>query len=103
MTELFAFMALIATVATLVLYLVAALTDLTLMRKSRQGGVMIAVAAVLGIGYSLWAFYGAGAEATGWGAVLLAFGLPVYLFMRWANRSSPAAAAGRAAPPGSAA
>jgi APA family basic amino acid/polyamine antiporter len=103
MTELFAFMALVATVATLVLYLVAALAALWLMRRIRLGGAGVAAAAILGAIYSLWAFYGAGGEATGWGAVLLATGVPVYLLMRLAARSSRAGAASPAASPGSAA
>jgi APA family basic amino acid/polyamine antiporter len=37
--------------------------------------------ALLGALYSLWAIWGAGAEAFGWGVALLAFGVPVYLLM----------------------
>jgi APA family basic amino acid/polyamine antiporter len=99
LTELFAFMALLATVATLVLYLVGALAALWLMRRHRLGGAGIALLAILGVIYSLWAFYGAGKEATGWGAALLASGIPVYLIMRAAGRSSRVPEAGRGAIP----
>jgi basic amino acid/polyamine antiporter, APA family len=100
MTELFAFMALLATVATLVLYLVGALAALWLMRRRALGGAGIAVLAILGVIYSLWAFYGAGREAAGWGGALLVSGIPVYLLMRAASRSSRAGAADRGAIPG---
>ena len=61
----------------------------------------LALAAGLGTLYSLWTIYGAGVEATGWGAVLLASGIPVYLAMRLSRRgSSPAPGAAPAAPPG---
>ena len=103
MTELFAFMALLATISALVLYLVAALAVLRMMRSHRLGGAGLAIVAGLGILYAFWAFYGAGREAVIWGAVLLATGLPVYGLMRLAARSSPAAAASPDAPRGSAA
>ena len=99
LTELFAFMALLATVATLVLYLVSALAALRLRRSHPVGGAGIATLAVLGAIYSLWAFYGAGREATLWGAALLASGIPVYFLMRVGARSSRGPAAGRAALP----
>ena len=93
--QLFTFMALLATVATLVMYLICALAALRLMRDGRmkRSGALVATS-VLGTLYGLWTFYGAGAEATGWGAVLLASGLPVYLLMRRAGSSrAPAVAA----------
>ena len=104
LTELFAFMALLATVATLVLYLFAALSALRLMADGRlqRGGLQaITVAGTL---YALWTFYGAGAEATMWGMALLATGIPVYLAMRASSRaSSQAPEAAPTAPPGSSA
>jgi APA family basic amino acid/polyamine antiporter len=103
LTELFAFMALLATAATLVLYLMASLVALRLIARGLLRGVLLAALASVGAVYSLWTLYGAGKEAVGWGAVLLATGVPVYLLMRRANRSSPAAAAHRATSPESAA
>ena len=58
---------------------------------------------VVGTIYALWTLYGAGLEATAWGLVLLATGIPVYLVMRSRGGSSHPAAASRAAPPGSSA
>lgn len=101
LTELFGFVILLATAATLVLYLFGALSALQLMREGRlQRGLLLGVT-VVGTIYALWTFYGAGAEATGWGAVLLATGIPVYLVMRSRAGSSQAAGATPAAPPGS--
>ena len=103
LTELYGFMALLATVATLVLYLVAAvaalrLTQLGTIRRGLMTGVTI-----LGVIYGLWTLYGAGLEATVWGAVLLATGIPVYLLMRLRGDSSQTAAVNPTAPPGSSA
>jgi APA family basic amino acid/polyamine antiporter len=97
LSELFLFMALLATVATLVAYLFSALAALRLLGQKRMPpSRLLMIVALLGAIYSLWTFYGAGVEATGWGAALLASGIPVYWLMR---RSSREAAAGPAALP----
>jgi APA family basic amino acid/polyamine antiporter len=92
LTELYGFMALLATVATLVLYLVAAIAALRLTQLGMlKRGVMTGVT-MLGLIYGVWTLYGSGFEATAWGAVLLATGVPVYLFMRSrAGSSQPVA------------
>ncbi|MDQ3139235.1 MAG: amino acid permease, partial [Pseudomonadota bacterium] len=88
LSELFLFMALLATVATLVAYLASALSALRLLGNGRvERSALLAILAILGLLYSVWTLYGAGAEATGWGAVLLASGVPVYLLMRRAARA----------------
>lgn len=98
MIRIYSFMILLATVATLVLYLAAALAVLALLKRREAGGApLVRAAAVLGASYALWTFYGAGGEATGWGAVLLATGIPVYFLMRRASTSRPGAA-NRASP-----
>lgn len=97
---LFVFMALLATAATLVLYLACALAALRLQgRGPLQRSTALTLVASLAALYAVWTLYGAGYEATGWGAVLLATGIPVYLIMRRA-RSTPAEAAIPAAPAG---
>jgi len=99
LTELFEFMALLATVATLVLYFLAGIAALRLMAlgQLRRGGLLLIT--LVGTAYALWTFYGAGLEATKWGMALLATGIPVYLLMRSSSRaSSPAQAAAPAAP-----
>ena len=99
---LFAFMALLSTAAALVLYLACAASALRLQTTAILArSASLTAVAVVGILYSIWTLFGAGAEATGWGAVLLAVGLTIYLIMRRVNGSSPAPATAPAAPPGS--
>jgi APA family basic amino acid/polyamine antiporter len=82
MAGLFEFMILLATAATLVLYLLAALSVLVLRRRGALGGTLVVATASGGTLFALWTFYGAGLEATGWGLALLLSGVPVYLLMR---------------------
>lgn len=82
MAGLFEFMILLATAATLVLYLLAALSALRLRARGTLGGGLVVATAAGGGLFALWTFYGAGLEATAWGAALLASGLPVYLVTR---------------------
>ncbi len=98
---IYAFMILLATAATLVLYFAAALSGLALLRRRAITGTLLAAASAIGLLYSAWTLWGAGGEATGWGAALLLSGVPVVLLMRRAARSSPAPAAAAAGPPGS--
>lgn len=90
--DLFAFLLLISTSSSLVMYLVAALAALRLRQTGRlaMGPGMIAVAAIATL-YALWALTGAGVEASLWCAALLVSGIPVYLAGR--RRSAPAAEA----------
>jgi len=90
MVQIYSFIILLATVATLVLYLAGALTMLVLLKRGRAKGAAVTAAALAGATYALWTFYGAGGEATAWGAALLATGIPVYFLMR---RSRPSASA----------
>ena len=100
LTELFAFMALLATVATLVLYLIAAISALRLMWTGQmQRGVMVLITLV-GVVYSVWTFYGAGRDANLWGLLLLMTAIPVWFGMRLSSLwSTPAPAAAPTAPP----
>ncbi len=79
MQGLFEFLLLLATSATLWLYLAFALAALKL-------GVA-RVFAVLGAAYSLWTLWGAGLDASALSLVLMAAGLPVWW---WVRRASPA-------------
>jgi APA family basic amino acid/polyamine antiporter len=99
LTELYGFMALVATVATLVLYLVTAVAALRLTALGRLPRGPLTIVTIVGAVYALWTLYGAGFEATAWGAVLVATGIPVYLVMRWKAGSSRQAAAIPGAPP----
>jgi APA family basic amino acid/polyamine antiporter len=90
--QVFTFMVLLATSATLVAYLVCSLALLTLLWRgrlagSRRGTPWLAVAGAVGAAYSLWAIAGAGREAMLWGAALLLAGLPVYAGMKRTPRA----------------
>lgn len=113
MVEIFNFVVLISSFASLVLYLVCALAMLKLLRTgelkvSSTRTAVLAVCAVLGAGYALWTIAGAGISVDAqvcdsallcwapWsknpvylGSVLILLGLPVYYVMR---RRDPAAA-----------
>lgn len=96
--DLFTFMALLTACATLWLYLASALGAL----KQRPGGFALA-AVVVGLAFTLFAFYGSGWEANLWSLALLGAGAALYLLMRWKGGSSPAEAVSPAEPPGSSA
>jgi APA family basic amino acid/polyamine antiporter len=89
MAGLFVFMALISTVAILILYLVVALSALELQRRNLvETRPALILAALFGTVYSAWTFYGAGFEATAWSLVLIAMGIPVYLITRRRGRDA---------------
>jgi APA family basic amino acid/polyamine antiporter len=85
--DLFTFMALLTTSATLWLYLAAALAAW----KQRPHPIAAAVI-VAALAFTAFAFYGSGLEANAWSLVLLAAGVAVYWIMRWRRGSSPAEA-----------
>lgn len=98
MADLFAFMLLVTTTVTLVLYIACSASALALMARGRVRAPLLGVAAVLGLGFAIWAVWGAGADAAGWGLALVATGIPVYFVTRSRRGSIPVAAAQRAAP-----
>ncbi len=93
--QVYVFIALVSTVASLVLYAVCAAAALKL--KAMGGATIIAVLAFI---YAIAMFVGAGWEATKWGLALAIAGLPIrYLSRRFSSAAtSPAAADDRAAP-----
>lgn len=95
MAALFTFMALLATVATLILYLACSVAALVMLRRGLLRGAHLGALAAIGTLYSLWTLYGAGLESTAWGGALLLTGVPVY----WLMRTSRRAAGDRAALP----
>ena len=87
MVGVFTFMILLSTTACLVLYALCSLALLRLqwtgqLAGAAKGTVPLAIVGAVATAYSLWAIAGAGAEAVKWGAVLLALGAPLYLFVR---------------------
>src|SRR5450631_2125669 len=90
MVSIFTFMILLSTTACLVMYALCSLALLRLqwigqLGAARKGSVALAIVGIMATAYSLWAIIGAGAEAVGWGAVLLCLGVPLYF---WFTRSS---------------
>jgi APA family basic amino acid/polyamine antiporter len=88
-SQLFIFMILLSTAAALILYLACALAALRLQQKGvmARSATMSLVAGLAAL-YSVWTLYGAGYEATAWGAALMAAGIPVYFLMRRATRAA---------------
>ncbi|WP_454717705.1 amino acid permease [Caulobacter segnis] len=90
MADLFTFIALLATSASLFTYLFSALAALRLQQQKRMTATMpLSVLAILAALYSIWTLYGAGAQATLWGLVLLIAGLPVRFLTARAARPAP--------------
>ena len=103
MSGLFAFTALVTTVSSLFIYGAVAGAALLFFVQKRLDSPILPLVALPGLIFSLWAFWGAGAEPSLWGVGLLATGLPIYWLMQRTRRSSLDAALAPAAPPGSAA
>ncbi|MDQ4087658.1 MAG: amino acid permease [Pseudomonadota bacterium] len=96
---LFQFMVLVTTSTTIIFYIAGTLAAMKLERRQRIGTSTGFIAiAMAGLVYGFWAFYGAGLEASLWSLAMTAVGIPIYFIMRRIARSSPAAAAGPAAP-----
>ena len=98
MASLFSFVILVTTVVSLVLYFACAASALSMIARGRVRAPLLATTAVLGLIFSVWAMWGAGAEATLWGLSLLATGLPIWALMRFSrgretNRTAGAAPA----------
>ncbi len=94
--EVYKFIALVSTVAALVLYAMCAAAALKL--KAMGGWAIVALIALL---YAIAMFFGAGLEATLWGLGLALVGLPVRFLSRRFNSTATnlQAAPDRAAPP----
>jgi basic amino acid/polyamine antiporter, APA family len=80
--SLFTFVILLSTAAILVLYLVGCLAAWRHSRPVERPIIVVAIA------FSLFALWGAGAEADGWGVVLLAVGYLLRIGMRRINSSA---------------
>lgn len=81
--ELFTFLVLLATSASLILYLATALAAIRLGADGRvRTSTKFTTVAVVASAYAVWTLTGAGAEAMMWGAVLLASGIPVHMMLR---------------------
>lgn len=85
LVEVFTFMILLSTTASLVAYLSCSLALLVLLRRGRVASryaAWLAAVGALGAAYSLWAIVGAGQGAVLWGSALILAGLPVHALAR---------------------
>ncbi|MFZ0268584.1 amino acid permease [Caulobacter sp.] len=83
MADLFTFIALVATTASLFAYLVCALAALKLQAAKRIAPTLaLTLIAILAGIYSVWTLVGAGGQAVALGAGLLALGAPFYWLTR---------------------
>ncbi|MGB5316947.1 MAG: amino acid permease, partial [Robiginitalea sp.] len=91
LVEQFSFMILLSTFCVLIPYLFASAAFVVLSLENSQRNrsrVGIFTLGSLAFGFSLWAIYGAGETSVLWGFILLMMGTPVYVFMKWKNKSS---------------
>jgi APA family basic amino acid/polyamine antiporter len=84
----FEFITLIAVVSTLVLYTGCTAGALWLLARGRLNGAVLGICATLGFLFSLWSYWGAGKEASLWGAALVATGIPILIAMKRARRTT---------------
>ena len=86
MAELFTFVVLLSTTASLFMFFASALSALQLQRVGKlKSSPLLLAAAMSAVIYAIWTIYGAGGEAVSWGVGLLFAGLPVYFFTRRQN------------------
>ena len=86
MTKIFALLTLISVTATLVLYTACAAAALYLVARRQLTGTLLAICAAVGLAFSIWTYWGAGIEATLWGAALIASGVPIWILVRHGRR-----------------
>lgn len=87
MGKLFEFIGSVSISAGLIAYLLSALAAIRLV----PGDKRLMLAALVAAGFTVWAEWGLGTEALGYGALLIAAGLPVYFAVRSGAASAPAA------------
>lgn len=86
LVEQFTQIILIATLATLLPYLLSSLAELKILlyesRKSNREIGKLLLITVLAFIYSVWATVGIGIEMIGWGIVFISTGIPIYLWKK---------------------
>ena len=82
--EKFTFVILLATLATLVSYLLSTLAQLkfVLKAKNKKSSIKLMIITVLAFLYSAWAVMGLGAYTIFWGIILITTGVPIFIWMR---------------------
>jgi APA family basic amino acid/polyamine antiporter len=91
LVEQFRFMILLSTFCVLIPYLFASAAFVALSLEnshSNRSRLGIFTLGGLAFAFSLWGIYGAGESSVLWGFILLMLGTPVYVYMKWKNKSS---------------
>lgn len=82
LVAMFTFIVLLSTLGCVIAYLFCAMADIVLARRAASAmpwhNLVLACA---GFAFSLWAVIGAGAEAVYWNFILLATGIPLYVWL----------------------
>jgi basic amino acid/polyamine antiporter, APA family len=94
-TQRFTDFVFLATTTTLIAYLYGAAAQMMLLVSDRKryglrriGGEM--TLAILAVAYSIWMIYGAGYRFAAWAFMLVAAGIPCYVWMKWqASKEHP--------------
>ena len=86
LVDQFTYVILLATLATLLPYLLCSLARLTIAIKTQQSlSLLDVLVSLLAAAFSVWAIMGTGMETIYWGGFLLMLGLPVHVFVKWRN------------------
>ena len=88
LVEQFKFMILLSTLTVLIPYLFSAASYVLILKienVNKQARMFKLTIAFLAFSYSLWAVVGSGQEVVYWGFILLMLGIPVFVFMKYAN------------------
>ena len=86
LVDQFTYVILLATLATLLPYLLCSLARLTIAIKTQQAlSFLDVVVSLLAATFSVWAIMGTGMETIYWGGFLLMLGLPVHVLVKWRN------------------
>jgi APA family basic amino acid/polyamine antiporter len=103
LVSLFTQVILLATLTTVVPYAFSAAAQLLMLIREPElfepgKALRDAVVAILAFGYSFWMIYGVGEETVAKGFLLLAAGIPVYVWLKWQEQRSAVAAVPPATP-----
>lgn len=88
MVHMFTFIILLATLTTLLPYLLNSMAEVMIIIKRKETGKKTQLRKALYLGvpaflYSTWAIAGSGEETVFWGIFLLISGLPFYVWLKW--------------------
>jgi APA family basic amino acid/polyamine antiporter len=90
LVDQFTHVILLATLATLLPYLLCALARLTIAIKTGSAlSPLDVLVSLLAAAFSIWAIMGTGMDTVYWGGFLLMLGLPVHVWVQWRNRRNP--------------